>query len=52
MEVRNFGGALGAEIVDVDCAAGLDADTVAEIERAWGENLVVVFRDQRFTTRR
>jgi len=29
MEVRKTGGALGAEIIDVDCAARLDANTIA-----------------------
>ncbi len=47
MDIRKFDGALGAEILGVDCAAAIDADTVAGIERAWGDNLVVVFRNQR-----
>ena len=52
MEVRKTGGALGAEIIDVDCAARLDADTIAGIERAWGENLVIFFAISSSTIRR
>jgi taurine dioxygenase len=46
--VRPIAGALGAEIDGVDLAK-LDDATVAEIRRAWLDNLVVFFRDQDLT---
>lgn len=49
VEVRPFGGALGAEIRGVDLAQDLDDATFAAIERAWNERSVIVFRDQRIT---
>ncbi len=47
LEVNKSGGPMGAEIVGVDCAGDLDAQTVAGIEIAWHENLALVFRNQR-----
>ena len=38
---------MGAEIIGVDCGGDLDAATIAAIERAWHENLAIVFRNQR-----
>jgi len=46
MVVAPIAGALGAEISGVDLSVDLSDDTVAEIRRAWLENLVVFFRDQ------
>ncbi len=42
-------GALGAEIEGVDLSAPLDATAFAEIRRAWQENAVLFFRDQKVT---
>jgi taurine dioxygenase len=47
IEVAPIAGSLGAEITGVELACDLDADTVAEIRRAWLEHLVVFFRAQR-----
>jgi len=44
--------AVGAEIDGVDLAAPLDAETVAEIRRAFLEHLVVFFRRQKLTSQR
>jgi taurine dioxygenase len=44
--VRPIAGAIGAEISGVDLSAPLDDDTIAEIRRAWLDNLVIFFRDQ------
>jgi taurine dioxygenase len=49
ISVEPIAGALGAEIADVDLAADLDDDVVAEIRRAWLDHLVVFFRDQELT---
>ena len=46
MEIRRIAGALGAELHGVDLAKEPTGDQVAEIRRAWLENLVVFFRDQ------
>jgi len=45
MQVKRVAGALGAEIAGVDLRALTDAQ-VADIRKAWLENLVVFFRDQ------
>ena len=47
--VRPIAGALGAEVHGVDLAKSLDAGTVAEIRRAFLENLVLFFRGQDLT---
>ena len=47
--VRRIAGALGAEIHGVDLAAPLEVATVAEIQRAFLDNLVVFFRAQDLT---
>lgn len=49
IEVKPVAGALGAEIEGVDLSAPLDDETFAEIRRAFLENLVIFFRDQRIT---
>lgn len=38
--------ALGAEITGIDLRDDLDADTIAAIEDAWHQNLVILFRGQ------
>jgi taurine dioxygenase len=46
IDVRPCNAALGAEILGVDVARDLDADTFAKIDRAYGEYGVIFFRDQ------
>jgi taurine dioxygenase len=49
MNVEPIGGALGAEIGDVDLAVDIGATTVAEIRRALLDHLVIFFRGQSLT---
>lgn len=44
--IRRVAGALGAEVEGVDLSQDLDAETVAELRRAWLEHLVIFFHDQ------
>lgn len=47
VEVIPSGGPLGAEIRGVDLSKPLSADTFDAIKKAWDDNIVVLFRDQR-----
>jgi taurine dioxygenase len=47
--VKRLSGAGGAEIGGVDLSQPLDAEVIAEIKRAFSENLVIGFRDQHIT---
>ena len=47
--VQPVTGALGAEILDVDLADGLDNETFSEIHDAFLDYLVLFFRDQQLT---
>jgi len=49
IEVHPIAGALGAEVRGVDLSSPLDDETFAEVTRAFHENLVIFFRDQRIT---
>ena len=49
MDVRPVAGALGAEILGIDLAQPLAADTIAAIRDALLEHLVIFFRDQELT---
>jgi taurine dioxygenase len=49
IEIVPTGAALGAEIRGVDLARPIDEGTFGEIERAFNENGVIFFRDQRIT---
>jgi taurine dioxygenase len=49
IEIIPTGAALGAEIRGVDLARPIDEGTFGEIERAFNENGVIFFRDQRIT---
>ncbi|MDH3236744.1 MAG: TauD/TfdA family dioxygenase, partial [Alphaproteobacteria bacterium] len=49
IEVRQVGGALGAEIAGVDLAQPLDDAAIAAIRQALLDHLVVFFRDQDIT---
>ena len=40
---------IGAEIRGIDLRDRLDDETVRDIQRAWLDHLVLVFRDQRFS---
>jgi len=44
-------GALGAQVTGVDLSQPLDDETFAEIEQAFYDNLVLVFRDHNTTLR-
>ena len=46
MQIRPIAGALGAEILDVDLARGLDEPTVRAVRQALLDHLVIFFRDQ------
>ena len=48
-EVRPTSGALGAELLGLDLAQPLDAESVADIRQAFNEHGVLFFRDQRLT---
>ena len=45
-EIRPISGALGAEILGVDLAAGIDDETFARIRGTFLEHGVIVIRDQ------
>jgi taurine dioxygenase len=47
--VRRVASALGAEVDGVDLSEALSAGVVAELRRAWLENLVLFFRNQPLT---
>jgi taurine dioxygenase len=47
IDVRRFAPALGAEVRGVDLAAGLDAETYAEIRQAYLDHQVLFFKEQR-----
>ena len=49
MEIRPISGALGAEILGVDLAAGIDDETFARIRETFLEHGVIVIRDQDLT---
>ena len=49
MEVRPISGALGAEILGVDFAAGVDDETFDRIRTTFHENGIIVIRDQDLT---
>ncbi len=49
IEVRKVGRHIGAEILGVNLANDLTPEVVAEIRRAWLDNIVVFFRDQDIT---
>lgn len=46
LDITRISDALGAEIAGLDLREPLDAATVAAIEDAWHEHIVLVFRDQ------
>jgi taurine dioxygenase len=46
VRVRPTGAALAADIEGVDLAGALSPETVAAIKQAWGDHLVLRFRDQ------
>ena len=49
MEIRPISGALGAEILGVDFAAGVDDETFGRIRRTFLEHGVIAIRDQDLT---
>ena len=51
ISVAPYTTALGAEISGINLADSLSPEVIAEIRRAWLENIVVFFRDQKITPR-
>ena len=49
IELRPLHPSFGAEVVGVDLARELDAETVAAIEAAWIRHSILLFRDVRMT---
>ena len=49
LEIRELSEALGAEIRGLDLSGPLDEATIEAVKAAWGEHLVLLFRDQRLT---
>jgi alpha-ketoglutarate-dependent taurine dioxygenase len=49
IQVRPIAGACGAEVHGVDLSKELDNETFGEIRKAFTENLVIFFRDQKIT---
>jgi taurine dioxygenase len=49
VRVRLTAAALGADVEGIDLSAGLTADAVASIKKAWGDHLVLRFRGQRLS---
>ena len=49
IKVSPISGALGAEVDGVDLATPLDDETFAEVRKAFDENLIIFFRDQKVT---
>ncbi len=47
LQIHPLAGSIGAEILGIDLAADLTAETVAALRAALLEHLVIVFRDQR-----
>ena len=46
MEILKSGLTLGAEIIGVDLGKELEQEKISEINKAWDENLVLVFKNQ------
>ena len=46
MHIRPLSDACGAEITEIDLRHAADAATVATLEQAWHDHLVIVVRDQ------
>lgn len=49
MEILKSGLTLGAEIIGVDLGKELEQEKISEINKAWDENLVLVFKNQNLT---
>ena len=49
LEIRPLTDSFGAEIIGVDIARELDADTMAEIEAAWFRHSILLFRNVEMT---
>ena len=47
--VNPISGAMGAEITDIDLTSGIDSETWIEIQDAWANYLVLIFRGQDLT---
>ena len=49
MEILKSGLALGAEVIGVDLGKELEKEKISKINKAWDENLVLVFKNQNLT---
>lgn len=49
IQVRQLSAGLGAEIIGVDLAGPIDDDSFAQIENAWREHLILLFRGQKLS---
>ena len=49
IEIKPIASACGAEILGIDLSQDLDSQRLSEIKRAFHENLVIFFRDQKIT---
>ena len=49
IKVKPISGAMGAEVFDVDLSGELDSETWGEIQDAFHNFLVLIFRDQNLT---
>ena len=52
LDIRKLTPTIGAEVVGVDLSQDQDAETVAALNRAWLDNLVLLFRGQKLTPQR
>ena len=49
LRVKPCSGALGAEVEGLDASRPMDEETVAEVQRAFADHLILFFRDQTLT---
>ena len=49
MEILKSGLALGAEVIGIDLGKELEQEKISKINKAWDENLVLVFKNQNLT---
>ena len=50
MKINRIGEALGAEVIEIDLRQNLDSAIIAEINKAFRDHVVLVFRDQHFSS--
>jgi taurine dioxygenase len=52
LDIRKLTPSIGAEVLGIDLSQDQDAETVAALNRAWLDNLVLLFRGQALTPQR